>query len=124
MREYLTDDEVQRLGDAAKANRNGHRDTTMILVAYRHGLRASELTDLRWDQVEFISATLHVRRIKQGTPSTQPILGDELRALRRLQREQEQKSPFVFTSERGAPFTVAGFARMVERAGVKAELGF
>jgi type 1 fimbriae regulatory protein FimB/type 1 fimbriae regulatory protein FimE len=123
-REYLTDDEVQRLGDAAKANRNGHRDATMILVAYRHGLRASELTDLRWDQVEFTSATLHVRRIKQGTPSTQPILGDELRALRRLQREQEPKSPFVFTSERVAPFTVAGFARMVERAGVKAELGF
>jgi integrase len=123
-REYLTDDEVQRLGGFAKANRNGHRDATMILVAYRHGLRASELTDLRWDQVEFTSATLHVRRIKQGTPSTQPILGDELRALRRLQREQEPKSPFVFTSERGAPFTVAGFARMVERAGIKAELGF
>jgi integrase len=123
-REYLTDDEVQRLTEAAKANRHGQRDATMILVAYRHGLRASELTDLRWDQVEFTSATLHVRRVKQGTPSTHPILGDELRALRRLQREQEQKSPFVFTSERGTPFTVAGFARMVERAGIEAGLGF
>jgi integrase len=71
----------------------------MILVAYRHGLRASELTDLRWDQVEFTSATLHVRRVKQATPSTHPILGDELRALRRLQREQAAKSPFAFTSE-------------------------
>ena len=58
------------------------------------------------DQVEFRTATLHVRRVKQGTPSTHPILGDELRALRRLQREQEPKSPFVFTSERGAPFPV------------------
>lgn len=123
-REYLTDDEVQRLVEAAKANRQGHRDATMILVAYRHGLRASELTDLRWDQVEFSSATLHVRRVKQGTPSTHPILGDELRALRRLQREQEPKSPFVFTSERGTPFTTAGFARMIERAGAEAELGF
>jgi integrase len=84
-REYLTDDEVQRLAEAAKANRHGHRDATMILVAYRHGLRASELTNLRWDQVEFTSATLHVRRVKQGTPSTHPILGDELRAVRRLQ---------------------------------------
>jgi type 1 fimbriae regulatory protein FimB/type 1 fimbriae regulatory protein FimE len=115
-REYLTDDEMQRLAEAAKANRHGHRDATMILVAYRHGLRASELTDLRWDQVEFTTATLHVRRVKQGTPSTHPILGDELRALRRLQREQEPKSPFVFTSERSTPFTKAGFARMVERA--------
>jgi integrase len=123
-REYLTDDEVQSLMGAAKANRHGHRDATMILIAYRHGLRASELTDLRWDQVEFTSATLHVRRVKQGTPSTHPILGDELRALRRLQREQDPKSPFVFTSERGTPFTTAGFARMIERAGVEAGLGF
>ena len=71
-----------------------------------------------------IRAALAVRRVKQGSPSTHPILGDELRALRQLQREQEPKSPFVFTSERGSPFTTAGFARMVERAGVEAELGF
>src|SRR5690349_6114659 len=121
-REYLTEGEVERLMAAAKGNRWGHRDATMVLMAYRHGLRASELVDLRWDQVEFRTATLHVRRVKQGTPSTHPILGDELRALRRLQREQNPKSPFVFTSERGAPFSPAGFARMVERAGREAKL--
>ena len=107
-REYLTEAEVERLMKAATRNRWGHRDATMILVAYRHGLRASELVDLRWDQVDFRTATLHVRRVKQGTPSTHPILGDELRALRRLQREQEPKSPFVFTSERGAPSAPPG----------------
>jgi site-specific recombinase XerD len=123
-REYLTAAEVERLLTAAKGNRWGHRDATMVLVAYRHGLRVSELVDLRWDQVDFRTATLHVRRIKQGTPSTHPILGDELRALRRLQRDQEPKSPFVFTSERGTPFTTAGFARMVERAGADAKLGY
>jgi integrase len=123
-REYLTPDEVDRLLTAAKGNRWGHRDATIVLVGYRHGLRAAELVDLRWDQVDFKTATLHVRRVKQGTPSTHPILGDELRALRRLQREQEPRSPFVFTSERGAPFTTAGFARMIERAGVDAKLGF
>jgi site-specific recombinase XerD len=123
-REYVTEAEVERLMKAATRNRWGHRDSTMVLVAYRHGLRASELVDLRWDQVEFRTATLHVRRVKQGTPSTHPILGDELRALRRLQREQEPKSPFVFTSERGAPFSPAGIARMIERAGAVAKLGF
>ena len=123
-REYLTDREVEMLAETAKTNRWGHRDATMILVAYRHGLRASELVDLRWDQIDFDTATLAVRRAKKGTPSTHPIRGDELRRLRRLQREQEPKSPFVFTSERGAPFSTAGFARMVERAGVAAELGF
>jgi integrase len=83
-REHLTLDEVERLIAAA----NGHRDATMLLVAYRHGLRASELTDLLWDQIDFSTANLHVRRAKKGTPATHPILGDELRALRRLQREQ------------------------------------
>ena len=84
---------------------------------------ACERPKSRWDQVDFKTATLHVRRGQAGTPSTHPILGDELRALRRLQREQE-RSPFVFTSERGAPFGTASFARMVERAGVEAKFGF
>ena len=122
-REYLTDAEVAQLMDAAKGNRYGHRDATMILLAYRHGFRVSELVDLRWDQIDFATACLHVRRVKKGSPSTHPIMGDELRALRRLQREQEPKSPFVFTSERGSPFSTAGFARLVERAGAAAGLG-
>jgi type 1 fimbriae regulatory protein FimB len=79
---------------------------------------------LGWQQIDFNTATLHVRRLKRGTPATHPIMGDELRALRRLQREQEPKSPFVFTSERGAPFTRAGFAKMVERVGEVVKLGF
>jgi type 1 fimbriae regulatory protein FimB/type 1 fimbriae regulatory protein FimE len=123
-REYLTEREVERLMKVASDNRYGHRDATMILVTYRHGLRVSELVDLRWDQIDFGTATLHVRRVKKGSPATHPILGDELRALRRLQREQEPKSPFVFTSERGSPFTTAGFARMLERAGAAAGFEF
>ena len=116
-REHLTPGEVELLVEAAKANRHGHRDATMILVAFRHGLRAAEVCHLRWNQIEFDAAILHVRRVKNGTPSTHPLLGDEMRALRRLQRESDT-SPFVFVSERGSPFTTAGFARMVERAAV------
>ena len=92
-REYLTETEVEKLIKAAGKNRWGHRDATMILVAYRHGLRACELVDLRWDQIDFNRATLAVRRVKSGTPATHPIRGDELRALRRLQREQDPRSP-------------------------------
>jgi integrase len=123
-REYLTDAEVESLTEAAKGNRYGQRDATTILMAYRHGFRVSELVDLRWDQVDFSRATLAVRRAKRGTPSTHPLQGDEMRALRKLQREQEPKSPFVFTSERGSPFTTAGFARLVERAGAAAGFKF
>ena len=120
-REYLTEHEIEGLMAAARKNRYGHRDATMILVAYRHGLRASELVDLRWDQADFNRAMLHVRRSKGGTPSVHPLSGSEMRALRRLQRESEA-SPFVFVSERGAPFTTAGFARMMERAATSADL--
>ena len=123
-REHLTAAEIGKLLKVASRNRWGHRDATMILVAYRHGLRVSELVDLRWDQIDFDRARLHVRRLKQGTPATHPIPGDELRALRKLQREQDPKSPFVFTSERGSPFSTSGFARLIERAGEAAKLGF
>jgi len=94
----------------------------MTLVAFRHGLRA-ELVDLQWSQMDFPASRLHVRRVKQGTPATHPLAGAELRALRRLRREAPQ-SEFVFLSERGAPFSTAGFAKMVERAGVEPGLKF
>ena len=69
-REHLTEAEVERLIKSVNRNRHGHRDATMVLVAYRHGLRAAELVDLRWEQVDFRTASLHVRRAKQGTPSS------------------------------------------------------
>jgi site-specific recombinase XerD len=81
----------------------------MILLAFRHGLRAAELVDLQWDH-------------KSGVPSVHPLQGDEMRVLRALKREAA--SPFVFTSERGAPFTTAGFAKMVARVGEAAKLRF
>src|SRR5262245_36214361 len=114
-REYLTAQEIDALMTAARQNRHGHRDATLVLIAFRHGLRASEAVDLRWDQVDFNRAVLHVRRVKQSTPSVHPLSGAEMRALRRLHRESTA-SPFVFVTERGAPFTTAGFARMIERA--------
>jgi type 1 fimbriae regulatory protein FimB/type 1 fimbriae regulatory protein FimE len=94
----------------------------MILLAFRHGLRASEVCDLRWEQVDFKAATLHVRRTKGGTPATHPLTGRELRALRRHQRDA-LAGAFVFVSERGAPLSAPGFSRMVERAGRAAGLG-
>ena len=123
-REYLTPTEVDRLIKAAGKNRYGHRDATMLLVCYRHGLRASELVSLEWSQVDFNAGHMHVRRLKGSTDAVHPIRGDELRALRRLQREQEPKSSFVFTTERGSPFSTAGFLRMVQRVGEAAKLGF
>jgi type 1 fimbriae regulatory protein FimB/type 1 fimbriae regulatory protein FimE len=122
-REYLTEQEIERLMKAAGDNRHGHRDATMILLAFRHGLRASELCSLRWDQIELAHGRLHVRRAKNGMPSVHPLGGVELRALRRLQREQEP-GRHVFVSERGAPMSPAGFRRMIARLGEAARLQF
>jgi type 1 fimbriae regulatory protein FimB/type 1 fimbriae regulatory protein FimE len=122
-REYLTASEVEQLIEAAKGGRWGHRDSTMLLIAFRHGLRASELVGLRWEAIDFNQATLHVRRAKNGKPGAHPLTGREMRALRRLQREQSPPSAFVFTSERGSPFSTAGFYKLVARAGVVASLG-
>src|SRR4249919_2975958 len=116
-REYLTEREVERLIEAAKQNRSGHRDATAILVAYRHGLRASELVALRWDDIELQTGRMHIGRAKGGTTAVHPISAKESRALRRLQRETLALSPYVFVSERGAPLSVAGYQRMVARAG-------
>ena len=81
-REYLTPKEVEKLiATARRSARYGNRDATLILVAFRHGLRASEICDLEWSQVEFSrTPTLHVRRAKNGKPAAHPIRGDELRA--------------------------------------------
>jgi integrase len=121
-REHLTEREVESLITAAKANRWGQRDATMILMAFRHGLRASELCSLQWSDVEFETGNLHLRRAKGGATATHPLLGDELRSLRALKREA--KSPFIFVSERGAPFSVSGLAKLIERAGIEAKLPF
>jgi integrase len=123
-REYLKEPEIERLIDAARQNRWGHRDATAILLAYRHGLRASELVGLRWDDFDLQTGRLHVRRGKGGETAVHPIGGKEMRALRRLQREARAKSVYVFTSERGAPLSVAGYQRMVARTGVAAEFPF
>jgi type 1 fimbriae regulatory protein FimE len=99
-----------------KQNRSGHRDATAILVAYRHGLRASELVALRWDDIDLATGRLHVRRAKSGDASVHPISAPrESRALRKLLREAPA-SPYVFISERHAPLSVAGYQRMVARA--------
>ena len=123
-REYLTPAEVEKLIKEARQGRYGHRDATLILIAFRHGLRASEICDLEWSQVEFgRSAALHVRRVKNGKPSVHPLRGDEIRALREIRR-QFPDSGFVFATERGGPFTPDAINRHIKRLGERAGFDF
>ncbi len=123
-REYLTPEEVEKiLKAAAGAGRHGPRDRTLLLIAYRHGLRVSELVALRWDQVDLKAGLVHVSRLKNGLTSTHPLRGGELRALRELKRGYPN-SPYLFVTERGGPMTPATVRKLLARAGELAKLPF
>lgn len=122
-REHLTPSEIDRLIAAARRlGRHGHRDATMILLACRHGLRVSELVSLRREQLDLRQGLLHVRRRKNGLPSTHPLRGPELRALRQVLHTCFETA-YVFVSERGTPMAAATFRKLVARAGNAAKLG-
>jgi len=119
-RNYLTPTEVERLIECAKQNGTfGHRNATMILLAYRHGLRVSELIDLQWSHIDLRTGTIHVQRRKHGVDSTHPLSGSELRALRRLKREVGT-SRHVFISQRNAPMTRQNVNAMLAALGLEA----
>jgi len=91
-----------------------------LLLAYRHGLRAAEVCQLRWSQIDLRHGRLHVNRAKGGIESVHPLHGPELRALRPLQGA----GPYVFVTEAGTPTTSPWFLRMVQRTGRAAKLPF
>jgi type 1 fimbriae regulatory protein FimB/type 1 fimbriae regulatory protein FimE len=121
-RRYFTETELPKLISAARKGRYGQRDATLILLMARHGLRVSEAVDLEWDQIDFTKAHLHVRRLKGGIASVHPIQGDELRALRELQRNSV--GAFVFASERGGPMTRSNVSKMIAAAAERAGLPY
>ena len=121
-REFLTEQEINQLRTAARRHgRHGHRDDTLILMMFRHGLRVSEVIALRWEQVDLKQGLLHVRRLKQGIPATHPLRGLQLRALRQLQRDYPQ-TQYVFVSERQTPLTARTVNHIITRAGELAQL--
>ena len=123
-REHLTEGEIDKLLTALKGNRHSQRDWLIGLLIYRHGLRVSEACDLRWDDLDLAKRTIGVRRLKGSTDSAHYLERDELAGLKRLQRDQEPKSSYVFLNERGQPFGRMGIGRMIERAGEAAKLPF
>jgi integrase len=122
-REYLTEAEIEQLLEAAGKSRNPVRDRLLVLLAFRHALRVSELVDVRIEQLDLKAATFHVRRAKSGTPGIHGLQGDELRLIRALIRENPN-STFLFLSERKAPLSTAGAQKLIERLGEAAGFKF
>lgn len=121
-REHLFPTEVAAMVCSAKnVGRHGLRDSTLILMAYRHGLRVSELVALRWEQIDFSGGTIYINRLKRGVSSTHPLRGVELRALRQLQRNYPDSNS-LFVTERGSVMAAATARGIIKRAGKMAEL--
>ncbi len=122
-REHLAEHEVETLICAAKRCRHGHRDSTLILVMYSHGLRAGEAVSLKWSQIDLKQGIIHVSRLKNGTPSTHPLRGKEIRALRKLMKDYPD-TEFVFVTERKGPLTVSNVQKIIARSGRDAGFEF
>jgi len=118
-REHLRPDEVEQLIAAARKRRHGHRDATLLLVMWRHGLRCSEAAALEWSAIDLKTGTIYIRRLKGSRSGEHYLEGDEIRALRRLQREQPEGSRYLWVSERGGPMSTAAIAKLVERLGAQ-----
>jgi type 1 fimbriae regulatory protein FimB/type 1 fimbriae regulatory protein FimE len=116
--------EVKKLRDAAKKGRNGHRNETMIYMAYRHGLRVHELVRFKWDQVLWEEEDVYIQRCKGSESGTHPMDDWEMKALRALARAAKAEKGWVFRSERGDKMSENGFYKMLSRAGKAAGLAF
>jgi site-specific recombinase XerD len=124
LRDYLTKAEVRALLRAAKqSKRYAARNHAMILLAYRHGFRASELVELRASDVDLRAGTIYCRRRKGSKSSVHPMKRDEIEAIGRVLRDREVRgTDYLFCSERGAKLTRNGFWRVVSEAGKRAGL--
>jgi integrase len=122
-REHLTADEVdQMIRSAAKSGRYGRRDAAAILLAFRHGMRVSELCALRWDQIDLKARQLHTNRVKGGLSAAHPLQADEIKALRSLAAQRAPESVYVLENERGGSLNPSGVRRIIKNAGQLAKL--
>lgn len=119
-REYLTSDEVERVIKASRVGRCGARNALMLSLTYHHGLRVSELLDLRWDDIDWKDGTIFIRRLKGSTSNRQPILKDDLRGLRRL----EKVGQYIFLSTWGSTLTRRAMHAIISNAGKRAGITF
>jgi integrase len=121
-REYLTPTEVHRLIEAAgKRGRHPLRDRTLLLLMFRHGLRAGEACLLKWDAIMFDTRTISITRLKKSLSGVHRLQEDELQALIQLRQRYSDRFQ-VFINERGEQLTPGAIAKIMERAGALADL--
>jgi type 1 fimbriae regulatory protein FimB/type 1 fimbriae regulatory protein FimE len=120
---WLSIDEVDALRRAAARGPHGHRDSTMILIAFRHGLRATELGGLRWEHASLTRRTLFIRRAKDSFSGEHPLERDEVAALKKLCPSAGDRRGLIFLTQRGSGFTRRAIHLMIAKVGESAGIG-
>jgi type 1 fimbriae regulatory protein FimB len=127
-KEFLTDQDMATLLEAAKRGRHGTRDHCMLLLTYRHGLRVSELIGLRWTQINQDGKQIHVIRTKGSASTYHDLLKDELKALTAWEKIRhklvDQRTSELFINERGQPFTHYAINSLLKAIGQRAGFAF
>lgn len=121
-REYLFKDEMNRLLASAKKEQYGKLWHCYLLVMYRHAFRVSELINLKWSDIDFVSGQIKVNRLKGSVSGVHPLGADEIKALKLLYRNK--KSNYVFISSQGKPLSNFTVNKAVSRIGIKTNLDF
>lgn len=114
--------EVRRLIDATKKNRMALRDRALLTLCFGHGLRVSEVIEMRRVDLRINEARISIRREKGGISADHPLSGGEQRALRAWLRTRVDDHPNLFVTSTGAPLSRFAVNRIVERAAAEAGL--
>ena len=117
---YLTEQEIKLLLKGTKKTRYPVRNNLIIFMIYRHGLRATELTNIKIKDVDLDSNRIWIKRLKNGLSVEHPIEGDEQRAIKRYLRTREDKNPYLFINERKEQLTRKALNYLID---VSAEKG-
>ncbi|MGB3513082.1 MAG: tyrosine-type recombinase/integrase [Microcoleaceae cyanobacterium] len=124
-RDFLYQTEIDALLEAAKSSSKPARNLALILVMYRHGLRASEALDMQWQDINFTAQEIFVRRCKGSVSGSAPLWRDELKALLTYQKKScDRDSGFVWLGQGLKPLGYDGLYYLIRNLGAKANLSF